>query len=187
MTGFPVEEDQKMRKRSDDAVSGRGPQDDQFVEKNDDTDVGAYTIEPLAGVMGLGAKDFLPPAAGGLGYFVATWLVNRFGGNISGYLTRFAPLVGGVLGALLNGVALPFVAKGNGKKMVAQAAATSLTMGIMSQILRETSGLGAVVIDRIAGAGPMGALPGPTVHGAGTMPRQIRQTLDKSVYGNSWG
>lgn len=168
--------------RKNDRVSRGGPQDDVFVE-NSGEDMGAYTVQPLAGLMGVGAKDFYGPVAGGLGYTIATWLVNRFGGNISGYVTRFAPLIGGVLGAVLNGVALPFVAKGN-KKIVTQAAATSLTMGILSQVLRETGGLGAVVMERIAGAAGMGALP--AVHGAGSMPGQIRSQIDRSVYGKTW-
>ncbi|MHC4643860.1 MAG: hypothetical protein ACYTBJ_00060 [Planctomycetota bacterium] len=164
-------------------VSRGGPQDDVFVEKNGN-DVGAYTVEPLSGLMGLGAKDFVPPLAGGISYTVAQWLVNRFGGNLSPAIVRFSPVISGALGALLNSVALPFVIKKNGKKAVAQAAATSLTMGILTQVLQETGGLGAVVMERIAGGRSMGALP--TVHGAGSMPRQIRQGIDRGVYGRTW-
>lgn len=167
-----------------DAVSRGEAQNDVFVEK-DGQDVGAYAVQPLAGIMGLGGRDFIPPVAGGLGFTISTWLVQRFGGNISGYLTRFAPLLGGVLGAVLNGVALPFVT-GGGKKVVTQAAATSLTMGILSQVLREVQGssMGAVVMERIAGTGSMGALP--RVSSGGGMPRRIRQTMNRGVYGKSW-
>lgn len=174
-----------MSRLKDRRVSRGEPQDIVLVEKNGE-DMGAYAVEPLAGLMGLSGKDFLPPVAGGLGYTISTWLVNRFGGNISGgYLTRFAPLVGGVLGAVLNSVALPFVAGGN-KKLLAQAAATSLTMGILSQVLRETQGLGmgAVVMERLRGMPAMGALP--AVRTGSHVPRQIRQTMNRNVYGRSW-
>lgn len=174
-----------MSRKRDAGVSRRESQNNDLVlvEKHDQ-DMGAYAVEPLAGLMGLSGKDFLPPVAGGLGFTISTWLVNRFGGSISSYLTRFAPLVGGVLGAVLNSVALPFVAGGN-KKLLAQAAATSLTMGILSQVLRETQGLGvgAVVMERIAGTA-MGAMP--SVRTGAHVPRQIRQSMDRSVYGRSW-
>ena len=172
-----------MSRKNDKRVSRGGPQDDVFVEKNGE-DMGAYTVQPLAGLMGVGAKDFIGPVAGGLGYTISTWIVNKVGGKLPVDVSRFAPLIGGVLGAVLNGVALPFVA-GRNKKLVVQAAATSLTMGIMSQVLRETGGLGAVVLNRIAGAGSMGAL-GPRVTGSGAVPRQIKSQMDKNVWGKTW-
>jgi hypothetical protein len=171
-----------MRQHKNAGVSRGGPEDDVLVEKNS-TDLGAYTVQPLSGLMGLDAKDFIAPATGGVGYFAATWVLNKFSGKLPSFVQRFTPLLGGILGALLNGVALPAV-KAGGKKIVAQAMATSITMGIMSQLLRETSGLGAVVMQRISGA-TMGALPA-RVQGAGSMPRSIRQTIDKGVYGRTW-
>ncbi|MFH1557532.1 MAG: hypothetical protein ABII76_22215 [Pseudomonadota bacterium] len=170
-------------RHNDSRVSRGGPQDDVLVEKNDQ-DMGAYSVQPLAGIMGLGASDFIPPVAGGLSYTLSTWLIGRFGGGFSTYLSRFAPLLGGVLGAILSGVAVPF-ATGGGKKVAVQAAATSLTMGVMSQLLREVqgAGLGAVVMERIAGTS-MGALP--RVTSGGGMPGRIRQTMDRGVYGKTW-
>lgn len=170
--------------RKNDQVSRAGDHEIDLVVKNEN-DMGAYAVEPLAGLMGLSGKDFIPPVAGGLGFTISTWAVNRFGGQLSSYLTRFAPLVGGVLGAVLNSVALPFVAGGN-KKQLAQAAATSLTMGILTQVLRETqgAGMGAVVMERLRGTPSMGALP--QVKTGSHMPRQIRASLDKSAYGKSW-
>lgn len=169
--------------RKNDTVSRGGPQDDVFVEKNG-KDVGAYTVQPLAGLMGMSGSDFIAPGAGVASNLVGTWVANWMLPKLPVDVSRFTPVIGGVLGALLAGVAVPFVA-GRKKKIAVQAGAISLTMGIANQVLRETGGLGAVVLNRIAGMrGGMGALP--QVTGSGGAPRQIRSQLDKGVYGKTW-
>lgn len=171
-----------MSRKNDKRVSRGGPQDDVFVEKND-SDVGAYTVQPLAGLMGMSGSDFIAPGAGVASNFIGTWLTSKVLPMIPIDVSRFTPVIGGVLGAVLAGVAVPFVA-GKSKKIALQAGAISLTMGIANQVLRETGGLGAVVLNRIAGAPSMGMLPAVT--GGGSMPRQIKTQMDKGVYGRTW-
>ena len=175
-----------MSRKNDKRVSRGGPQDDVLVPKNGE-DMGAYTMQPLSGLMGVGGKDFIGPVAGGLGYTISTFIVNKVSGKlpdaISGAATRFAPVIGGVLGSILSGVALPFVA-GSNKRYVVQASATSLTMGILTQVLRETGGLGVLVMKRVAGGPSMGALPSVTT--GSRLPRQIKSQMDQGVYGRTW-
>jgi len=178
-----------MRESYDGEVSRAGrSEDDILVEKNG-RDIGAYVMQPLAGLMQVNADNVIGIGTGVAGAGLGTYVAKTWGHKISPFVTNYAPLVGGVLGAVAS---IPLGAW-RGPKVAAQGLVASVLTGIALfglQKLGVISGTGALVMQRVRGlqgyGQPMGALPQPQVYGTGKMPVKVKQGIDKGVYGKTW-
>jgi len=156
------------------------PQDDVLVERGDEN-MGAYTIDPLRGIMAIKADDVIGPAVGGIATVAGTLLARRYGSRISPYVVKYAPFAGILVGAL---AAIP-LGQWKGKKAMQSGVVTSLVVGAALFGLEKMGAMGAIVMQPVRGMHGMGALP--AVQGSGRMPRQLRQGVDKGAYGKTWG
>jgi hypothetical protein len=146
--------------------------------------LGAIMAEPLKGLTSVSMDDFVGPGVGLAGMIAGTLLAKKYGSKINSLVVDWAPLAGGVFGALCS-VPLYYV---KGKKAMLSGVITSLLFGAAATVLDRMGAFGNVYLGSrfpfgLVSAQRVGALP--AMHETTSMPSGVQYQMDPSAWGQT--
>lgn len=158
-------------------------EEDVMVRGSQFGSLGAVVTETLSGIKDIKAEDFVPPVVGAGGAIAGSMAATKWGGKISPRIPEYAPLVGGVVGALAS-VPLGWW-KGSQAALQGMVASIVFGTGIWAyQKLQQRMMLGGVVV-RPYGAFEAQPIRGmlPQVTDSGQTPQAVAQQMDPAAFG----